>query len=96
MRKLIIDARIRSFADDYKTKLQNQCPEVVSDLRALSNFVSSNNTFKDATVVKDYIDAIIGEDNTTIATIQLMNGKTGSFDLYYGDTKVKHVVVQPL
>lgn len=50
MRKLIIDARIRSFADDYKTKLQNQCPDIVSDLRALSNFVSSNNTFKDATV----------------------------------------------
>lgn len=66
MRKLIIDARIRSFADDYKTKLQNQCPDVVSDLRALSNFVSSSNTFKDATVVKDYIDAIIGDYPTLL------------------------------
>ena len=59
MRKLIIDTRIRSFAADYKTKLQNQCPDVVSDLEDLSKFVSSNNTFKDITVVKDYIDAII-------------------------------------
>ena len=59
MRKLIIDTRIRSFAADYKTKLQNQCPDVVSDLEDLSKFVSSNNTFKDTTVVKDYIDAII-------------------------------------
>lgn len=61
MRKLIIDDVIRGFANDYKKKLRKQCPDVVSDLNALSKFVSSNNTFKDTTVVKDYIDAIIND-----------------------------------
>ena len=69
MRKLIINTRIRGFADDYKTKLQKQCPDVVSDLKTLSKFVSSNNTFKDATVVKDYIDAIIA-DYPTLLTLE--------------------------
>lgn len=42
------------------------------------------------------IDAIIGEDNTTIATIQLMNGKTGEFDVLYGGSRIKHVVVKSI
>ncbi len=35
---------------------------------------------------------IIGSD--TIVTIQLMNGKTGEFDLYYNNKKVRHIVVE--
>lgn len=69
MRKLIIDTRIRGFADDYKTKLQKQCPNVISDLKMLSKFVCSNNTFKDSTVVKDYINAIIS-DYPTLLTLE--------------------------
>lgn len=43
------------------------------------------------------IDAIIRkEDNTTVATIQLMNGKTGEFDVIYGDSRIKHVVVKSI
>lgn len=38
------------------------------------------------------IDAIVSE-NDTIATFQLLNGKTGEFDIYYNDALVKHVVV---
>lgn len=38
------------------------------------------------------IDAkIVGDD--TVVTIQMMNGKTGAFDLYYNNAAVKHVVV---
>ena len=43
------------------------------------------------------IDAIIRkEDNTTVATIQLMNGKTGEFDVIYGGSRIKHVVVKSI
>ena len=40
-------------------------------------------------------DAFINEEFTTIK-LQLMNGKTGEFDLYYNKKPVKHVVVQSL
>ncbi|HAH18717.1 MAG TPA: hypothetical protein DCL29_06905 [Eubacterium sp.] len=40
-------------------------------------------------------DAIVRQNNTTIY-IQLMNGKTGEFDLYYNNVKVKHIVIKPL
>ena len=42
------------------------------------------------------IDAIIGKDNTTIATIQLMNSKVGEFDVYYGGSRIKHIVVKSI
>ena len=32
----------------------------------------------------------------SVATVQLMTGKTGSFDLYYADSLVKHVVVKSI
>ena len=41
------------------------------------------------------IDAI-KEGDDTIATIQLMNGKTGEFDVYYNDKLIQHVVVKPI
>ena len=45
--------------------------------------------------LKFNIDAeIVGTD--TIATIQLMNGKTGEFDLYYNNTCLRHVVVKSI
>lgn len=40
-------------------------------------------------------DAIISEDNITVATIQLLNGKTGEFDIRYGEV-IQHVVVKSL
>lgn len=43
------------------------------------------------------IDALLNnEDNTTAAVIQLMNGKTGEFDVYYNATLVVHVVVKSI
>lgn len=42
------------------------------------------------------IDAeLVKENSSTIATIQLF-GKTGEFDVYYNDEKIKHVVVKSL
>ena len=40
-------------------------------------------------------NAIVKEDKTTIY-LQLMNSKTGEFDVYYNDEKIKHVVVESL
>ena len=40
-------------------------------------------------------DAVVQGDKTTIY-VQLCNGKTGEFDLYYNNKLVKHVVVQSL
>lgn len=40
-------------------------------------------------------DAVVQGDKTTIY-VQLCNGKTGEFDLYYNNRLVKHVVVQSL
>jgi hypothetical protein len=40
-------------------------------------------------------DAIINGDNTTIY-MQLMNSKAGEFDVYYGDSKIQHVVVKSI
>ena len=41
------------------------------------------------------IDAIIA-DEATRATITLLNGQTGEFDIYYNDVLVKHIVVKSL
>lgn len=41
------------------------------------------------------IDAIKDGDDT-IATIQLMNGKTGEFDVYYNNKLIQHVVVKSI
>ena len=43
----------------------------------------------------DIEDAIVQGDKT-IVYVQLLNGKTGEFDLYYNNKPVKHVVVQSL
>ncbi len=43
----------------------------------------------------DIEDAIVQGDKTTVY-VQLLNGKTGEFDLYYNNKLVKHVVVQSL
>ena len=61
MRKLIIDERIRNYADSYQEKLQQMYPNVVRDLRALAGFVVANNAWTDATAVTDYINAIIAD-----------------------------------
>ena len=41
-------------------------------------------------------NAIINDNGTTTVNIQLLNGKTGEFDIVYNDNIVKHVVVKPL
>lgn len=40
-------------------------------------------------------DAIVVGDKTTVY-LQLMNSKTGEFDVYYNDKKIRHVVVESL
>ena len=47
------------------------------------------------TGLKFDIDAEIVEDYTVV-TIQLMNGKTGEFDLYYNNAFMKHVVIKSM
>lgn len=43
------------------------------------------------------IDATIAQEKeTSICAIQLLTGKTGSFDIYYGNNFVKHVVVKSI
>ena len=43
------------------------------------------------------IDATITQGNeTSICNIQLLTGKTGSFDIYYGDNFIKHIVVKSI
>ena len=39
-------------------------------------------------------DAIVKDEKTTLY-IQLMNSKTGEFDVYYNDQLINHVVVEP-
>ena len=41
------------------------------------------------------IDAIVSEDDT-IATFQLLTGKTGEFDIYYNNILLQHVVVKSI
>ncbi len=43
----------------------------------------------------DINDAVI-VNNKTILYLQLMNSKTGEFDVYYGENKIRHVVVKSL
>jgi hypothetical protein len=40
-------------------------------------------------------DAIVIGDKTTVY-LQLMNSKTGEFDIYYNEEKIKHIVVESL
>lgn len=41
------------------------------------------------------IDAVVSE-NDTIATFQLLTGKTGEFDIYYNNACIKHIVVESI
>lgn len=41
------------------------------------------------------IDAVVSESDT-IATIQLLTGKAGEFDVYYNDKLIQHVIVKSL
>ena len=43
-----------------------------------------------------YIEDAVIQGDQTIVYVQLSNGKTGEFDLYYNDKPVKHIVVQSL
>lgn len=69
MRKIEIDDAIRSRADEYKTKVVAQCPNVAADLQELAKFVSANNPWKDKNVVVDYINLLIG-DYPTVLTLE--------------------------
>lgn len=61
MRKIEIDDAIRSRADEYKSKVIAQCPNVCADLQELATFVSANNPWNDKDVVADYINLLIGD-----------------------------------
>jgi hypothetical protein len=45
--------------------------------------------------MKFELDAIKKDDNTVV-TIESLSGKSGSFDLYYNDKLVNHVVVKSI
>lgn len=45
--------------------------------------------------LKFKLDAMY-ENGNSVATVQLMTGKTGSFDVYYADKLIKHVVVKSI
>ena len=72
MRKLIIDDRIRGFASSYMTDVQNECPNVVTDLENLKTFVVANNVWIDSSAVVDYIDTIIA-DYPALLTLEPKN-----------------------
>lgn len=40
-------------------------------------------------------DAVVSE-NETIATFQLLNGKTGDLDIFYGNQKIKHIIIKSM
>ena len=41
------------------------------------------------------LDATKDSDETKL-TITLLNGKTGEFDVYYNNAKIKHIIVKSL
>lgn len=82
MRKIEIDDAIRSRADEYKTKVVAQCPNVAADLQELATFVSANNRWKDKDVVVDYINFLIG-DYPTVLTLEPKDWDT--YIKKYGD-----------
>ena len=45
--------------------------------------------------LKFKLDATKDSDETKL-TITLLNGKTGEFDVYYNNVKIKHVIVKSL
>ena len=45
--------------------------------------------------LKFKLDATKDSDETKL-TITLLNGKTGEFDVYYNNTKIKHIIVKSL
>ena len=79
MRKLLIDARIRSFASQYSTELQAQQNHVVEDLEELRDNVIAYNTWADATAPRDYIDEII-KDYPSLLTLEPKDWDINKYD----------------
>jgi hypothetical protein len=92
-----------SIEEQNKTKEQNEVEEnfvckPYDSIKISAKFVQEAEwTIKNMTSGMDISidDAIVNGDVTTVF-LQLLNGKTGSFDIYYNDEKIRHVVVESI
>lgn len=83
MRKIVIDDRIRSFAEDYKTKFLEKCTSVKDDLETFRDNVLKFNKLPSEDAVKGYIDTLILE-YSSLLTIEPCewNDKIKEFDTF--------------
>lgn len=79
MRKLLIDDRIRGFAQQYASALQAEQPNVVSDLEDLRDSVIAFNAWADPTAPKKYIDALIA-DYPAVLTLEPKDWNLNKYD----------------
>lgn len=75
MRKIEIDGAVRRFADDYKSKVILQLPDVTVKLQELAKFVADNNPWTDKNAVTDYIGQMIA-DYSDLLTLEPKNWQT--------------------
>lgn len=92
-----------SIEEQNKTKEQNELEEnfvckPYDSIKISAKFIQEAEwTIKNMTSGMDVSidDAIVNGDVTTVF-LQLLNGKTGSFDVYYNDEKIRHIVVESI
>lgn len=75
MRKIEIDGVVRRFADDYKSKVILQLPDVTVKLQELAKFVADNNPWTDKNAITDYIGLMIA-DYSDLLTLEPKNWQT--------------------
>lgn len=75
MRKIEIDGVVRRFADDYKSKVILQLPDVTVKLQELAKFVADNNPWTDKNAITDYIGQMIA-DYSDLLTLEPKNWQT--------------------
>ena len=79
MRKLLIDDRIRGFAQQYASALQTEQPNVVSDLENLRDSVITFNAWADPTAPEKYINALIA-DYPAVLTLEPKDWNLNKYD----------------
>ena len=79
MRKLLIDDRIRGFAQQYASALQAEQPNVVSDLENLRDSVITFNAWADPTAPEKYINALIA-DYPAVLTLEPKDWNLNKYD----------------
>lgn len=72
MRKIEIDGVVRRFANDYKTKVISQLPDVTVKLQELAKFVADNNPWTDKNAIMDYIGQMV-VDYSDLLTLEPKN-----------------------